>query len=129
MPASVKMNSTAHVISVIFQNFTNMLGTARGCNLKTCNLLKGTPQQSFSSTFSKIFKTPLKGLQLQKIICSGFFMPIISFRINSYNFSKREIYYIYYFSGCFKKFSVQQFQITLIIASVMEFRRVLGCRL
>ena len=27
-PASVKMNSTVHVISGIFQNFTNMLGKA-----------------------------------------------------------------------------------------------------
>ena len=41
---------------------------------------------------------------------------------------KRELYYIH-FSGYFSKFSVQQFQSTLIKASVMDFKRVLGCRL
>ena len=100
-PASVKMNSTAHVISGMFQNFTKMLSKARGCNLKTCNLLKGTPKQSFSWTFSKIFKTPLKSLQLQKSICSGFFKSIVDCRINPYNFIKRELYYIDYFCGYF----------------------------
>ena len=40
-PASVKRNSTAHVISGIFQNLKNMQVKAAGCNLKTCNLLKG----------------------------------------------------------------------------------------
>ena len=59
-------------ISGIFQNFKNMQGKARGCNLKTCNLLKGTPSQDFSWRFSKSFRTPLKSLQLQKSICSGF---------------------------------------------------------
>ena len=36
---------------------------------------------------------------------------------------KRERYYIHFFSEYFQKFSVQQFQIKLIIASAMEFRR------
>ena len=41
-PASVKMSSTAHVISEISQNFANMLGKAGSCNLKACNSLNGT---------------------------------------------------------------------------------------
>ena len=106
-----------------------MQSKARGCNLKTCNLLRETSKQSFSWTFSKIFKTPFKSLQLQKSICSRFFKSIVGCRIKSYNFIKRELYYIHYFSGYFQKFSELQFQITLIIASAMEFRRVLGCRL
>ena len=43
--ASVKRNSTAHVISGIFKNLKNMQGQAGGCNLKTRNLLK-TPLKS-----------------------------------------------------------------------------------
>ena len=57
MPASVKMNSTALVISGILKNFTSMLGRARGCNLKTCNLLKETPFfPGHFPKFSKLFK-------------------------------------------------------------------------
>ena len=48
--------------------------------------------------------------------------------MKSHNFMKRE-FYVIHFSGYFPKFSVQQFQNTLMRASVMEFRRVLGCRL
>ena len=48
--------------------------------------------------------------------------------MKSYNFFERELYYVQ-FSGYFPKFSAQQFQSTLIKASVMEFKRVLGCRL
>ena len=45
-----------------------------------------------------------------------------------YNFTKRELYYIKC-SGSFAKFLVQQFQSTLIKASVVEFKIVLSCRL
>ena len=54
-PASVKRNFTAHVISGIFQNFKNMQGKARGCNLNNCSFLKGTPNcHSVNNITSKI---------------------------------------------------------------------------
>ena len=49
-------------------------------------------------------------------------------RIKSYDFIKRELYYIN-FSGYLPKYSAQQFQSNLIKASAMESRRVLRCRL
>ena len=55
---------------------------------------------------------------------SGFFNPIVGYRMKSYNFIKRELYYIH-FSGYFPKFLVQQFQNILMRTSEMEFRRVL----
>ena len=54
-PASVKRNFTAHVISGMFQNFKNMQGKARGCNLNNCTFLKGTPNcHSVNDITSKI---------------------------------------------------------------------------
>ena len=38
-PASVKQNSTVHVISRIFKIFKSMQGKVGGCNLKACKLL------------------------------------------------------------------------------------------
>ena len=121
--ASVKKNSTAHNISGIFQNFKNMQSKAGGSNLNTCNTLKGTPLQSLSWTFSKIFKTPLKSLQFQKSFYSGFFNSIVGCRMKYYSFTKMELYYIH-FSAYFPKFSVQQFQSTLIKPYLIQFRRV-----
>ena len=48
--------------------------------------------------------------------------------MKSYNFIKRELYYMQ-FSGYFPRLLVQQFQSTFIKASVVEFKRILGCRL
>ena len=64
-------------------------------------------------------------MRLQKSIWSGVFNPIVDCGIKSYNFLTRELYYIH-FSGYFPKFSVQQFQNTLMRAPVTKFRRVLA---
>ena len=105
-----------------------MQGKAGGCNLNNCSLLKGTLEQGFSWRFSKSFKTPLKRLQLQKSICSGFFNSIIGCRMNCYNFIKRELL-LHTIFWIFSKVFGQQSQSTLVKVSVMKFKRVLGCRL
>ena len=104
------------------------------CSAGNSELLTGNVREK-GSFYKRLFYENAEILErlflsehFQKIVCSGVYNSIIRCRMKSYNFIKRELCYIH-FSGYFPKFSVQQFQNTLVRASVMEFRRVLGFRL
>ena len=95
-----------------------------------CRLLTLEKRDRSPKTFLNMpkFQTILSFLSgSMKSICDKVFNPI-GFRMQSCNFIQKELYYIH-FSGYFPKILVQQFQNTLMRASVMAFRRALGCRL
>ena len=87
-----------------------------------CRLVKLRKRDCFAKVFSESVKV-LEHLFLsdyfRKMICSGIFNPIENCKMKSYSFIKMELYYIH-FSGCFPKFSVHQFQNTLMRAFVMS---------
>ena len=86
---------------------------------------------TWKKNFYKYFRQYIQYKQylyLLNNICSGVFRLEVGYRLKLCNFFKTEFHYIH-IPGYFPKFSLWLFQNTIMKTSVIEVRRVKGCRL
>ena len=96
-----------------------------------CRAVTSEKKGQFCKDFFGIFEIlddPFLSEHFQKSIYNRFFSPIVSCRLYSCNFIKKELHYLC-FRGYFPKILVQLFPNTVEKSTVTEFSRVLGCRL